>query len=154
MPGHDRGIHRNTSGGRKPAVFVSKGLTHDLSAVPAPLWVDRRPRFLNLFHMSDDTEILQEIRDLLRLIAEPAIAERDKKFREALRVIGGSAASKTAKAILLLDGTKTQADIAKACGIDKGNLSGLLKKLKTAELLKDDSKRPQLVISIPANFFE
>ena len=104
--------------------------------------------------MSDDTEILREIRDLLRLIAEPAIAERDKKYREALRVIGGSSTSKTAKAILLLDGTRTQAEISKACGIDRGNLSGLVKKLKAAELLKGDSKQPQLAISIPANFFE
>ena len=43
--------------------------------------------------MSDHSEqmlsVLAEMRDLLRLIAEPAIAERDKKFREALRVIGG-----------------------------------------------------------------
>lgn len=98
--------------------------------------------------------VLVEMRDLLRLIAEPAIADRDKKFREALRVIGGSATSKTAKAILLLDGTRTQADISKACGIAKGNLSILVKKLKAAELLMDDSKQPQLAISIPPNFFE
>lgn len=104
--------------------------------------------------MSDDTEILREIRDLLRLIAEPAIAERDKKLREALRVIGGNATGKKAKAILLLDGTRTQADVTKACGINKGDLSVLVKTLKAAELLKGDSKQPQLAISIPAIFFE
>lgn len=98
--------------------------------------------------------VLTEMRDLLRLMAEPAIAERDKKLREALRAIGGHATSKKAKAILLLDGTRTQADVTKACGIDKGDLSGLVKKLKAADLLKDDSKQPQLAISIPASFFE
>lgn len=108
--------------------------------------------------MSDNSAqmllVLAEMRDLLRLIAEPAIAERDKKLREALRVIGGNATNKKAKAILLLDGTRTQADVTKACGIDKGDLSSLVKKLKAAELLKDDSKQPQLAISIPPNFFE
>ena len=108
--------------------------------------------------MSDHSEqmlsVLTEMRDLLRLIAEPAIAERDKNRREALLVIAGNATSKKAQAILLLDGTRTQTDVTKACGIDKGHLSALVKKLKAAELLKDDLKKPQLAISIPANFFE
>jgi hypothetical protein len=98
--------------------------------------------------------VLVEMRDLLRLIAEPAIAERDKKIREVLRGIGGSATSKKAKAILLLDGTRTQADIAKASGINKGDLSGLVKKLRAEDLLIGDPKQPQLAISIPSNFFE
>lgn len=105
-------------------------------------------------HSSEMLSVLAEMRDLLRLIAEPAIAERDKKFREALRVIGGSATSKKAKAILLLDGTRTQAEVSKACGINQGDLSNLVKKLKAEELLRGDSKQPQLAISIPANFFE
>jgi len=107
--------------------------------------------------MTDDSTkmlaVLTEMRDLLRLLAEPAIAERDKKYRDALRVIGGKAASKKANAILLMDGSRTQADITKACGIDKGDLSVLVKKLKSSELLTGDAK-PQLVISIPTNFFE
>jgi hypothetical protein len=105
-------------------------------------------------HSAQVLSVLAEMRDLLRLIAEPAIAERDKKLREALLVIGGSATSKKAKAILLLDGTRTQADVIKGCGIDKGDLSVLVKKLKAADLLKGDPKQPQLAISIPANFFE
>jgi hypothetical protein len=108
--------------------------------------------------MSDSSEqmlsVLAEMRDLLRLIAEPAIAERDKKLREVLCVIGGNATSKRAKAILLLDGTRTQADVTKDCGISQSDLSGLVKKLKAAELLKGDPKQPHLAISIPANFFE
>lgn len=104
-------------------------------------------------HSAQMLSVLAEMRDLLRLIAEPAIAERDKKHREALGIIGGKATSKKAKAILLMDGTRTQADITKACGINQGDLSSLVKKLKTTELLTDDPK-PRLVISIPANFFE
>ena len=61
--------------------------------------------------------VLAEMRDLLRLIAEPAIAQRDKKLRESLRDIAGSAAGMKAKAILLMDGTRTQKMITNECGI-------------------------------------
>jgi hypothetical protein len=105
-------------------------------------------------HSAQMLSVLAEMRDLLRLIAEPAIAERDKKLREALRIIGGNATSKNARAILLLDGARTQADVIKGCGISQGNLSGLVKKLKVADLLKGDPKQPQLAISISANFFQ
>jgi DNA-binding transcriptional ArsR family regulator len=98
--------------------------------------------------------VLEEMRDLLRLLAEPAIAARDKKLREELRGIAGSATGKKAKAVLLMDGTRTQANIVENCGISKGNLSGLVKELRAAELLKGDPKQPQLVIPIPSNFFE
>lgn len=106
----------------------------------------------------DDTSqqvlrVLSEMRDLLRLIAEPAIAERDKSHREALRVLGGKATTKKAKAIVLMDGTKSRSDIIKLCGIDQGDLSALVKKLRAEQLLADDPK-PRLMIPIPANFFE
>jgi hypothetical protein len=104
--------------------------------------------------MDENTEILREIRDLLRLIAEPAIAQRDKKPREALRSIAGSATGKKAKAILLMDGSRNQTGIVDECGINQGDLSVLVKKLKAEELLKGDSKQPELAISIPPNFFE
>ncbi len=108
--------------------------------------------------MSDEPEailkVLSEMRDILRLLAEPAVAQRDKKLREALRSIAGSAAGKKAKAILLMDGRRNQAGIVSECGINPGDLSVLVKKLKAAELLKDDSKQPELTISIPPNFFE
>ena len=104
--------------------------------------------------MAEDTEILREMRDLLRLIAEPAIAQRDKKVREALRRLVGGAKGKKAKAILLMDGTRTQARIINECEINKGDLSVLVKKLKATELLTGNPKQPQLAISIPPNFFE
>jgi hypothetical protein len=108
--------------------------------------------------MSDDSakmlHVMTEMRDLLRLMAEPAIAQRDKKLRDALRSIGGAASSKKAKAILLMDGTKVQARIVEDCGISKGNLSELVTTLKAADLLTGDPKQPQLAITIPSNFFE
>ena len=105
-------------------------------------------------HSAQMLQVLAEMRDLLRLIAEPAIAQRDKRLREALREIAGSATGKKAKAILLMDGTRMQRRITSECGIDKGGLSHLVKKLKAAELLTGDPKQPQLSISIPPNFFE
>jgi|WetSurMetagenome_2_1015567.scaffolds.fasta_scaffold205416_2 hypothetical protein len=108
--------------------------------------------------MSDNSEqmllVLTEMRDLMRLIAEPAIAQRDKKYREELRAIAGNALGKKAKAIVLMDGTRKQTDIVKECGINAGDLSVLVKKLNAASLLVDDPKQPKLAISIPANFFE
>jgi hypothetical protein len=98
--------------------------------------------------------VLTEMRDLLRLIAEPAVAQRDKKLREALRGMAGSATGKKAKAILLMDGTRMQRKITDECGINQGDLSVLVKKMKAAELLTGDPKQPRLAISIPPNFFE
>lgn len=107
--------------------------------------------------MSDSTEMLEvltEMRDLLRLLAEPAIAQRDKKLRETLRSIVGTASNKNGKAIVLMDGSRTQATITKECKIHKGQLSALVKKLNNAELLTGNPKQPQLAISVPADFFE
>ncbi|ABD86545.1 MarR family transcriptional regulator [Rhodopseudomonas palustris] len=98
--------------------------------------------------------VLVEMRDLLRLVAEPAIAQRDKKLRGALRAIAGSVTGKKAKAILLMDGTRTQAGIVNECGITKGNMSVLVKNLKSTGLLTGDSRQPKLALSIPSTFFE
>ena len=68
--------------------------------------------------------------------------------------IAGSATGKKAKAILLMDGTRNQAGIVKECGIDGGDLSVVVKKLKGAELLRGDPKQPLLAISIPSDFFK
>jgi hypothetical protein len=98
--------------------------------------------------------VLEEMRDLLRVIAEPAIAERDEKLRNALRIIAGNGKGNKPKAILLMDGTRTQAKIVDECGIHKGQLSELVKALREDGLLKGDPKQPQLMISIPSNFFD
>ena len=102
------------------------------------------------------TEILsavREIRDLVRLMAEPAIAERDRKLRSELRRIVGSSGSK-AKAVLLMDGSRTQSVIQRETEMNQGNLSTLVKQLNGVKLLSSDGKEPKLAISVPANFFE
>lgn len=101
--------------------------------------------------MSDDSEIFREIRDLLLLIAEPALAKRDERRRALLQQVVGQSKQK-AEAVRLMDGTRSQADIRKACGMDKGNLSRLVKTLRTAELLGPDDNLLKLRFPIPLNF--
>ena len=103
--------------------------------------------------MSDDTEILREIRDLLRLIAEPALAKRDERLRASLQELVGKSTRK-AEAVVLMDGARSQADIQKAASIDQGNLSRLVTALRKAELIGPDEKRPKLVFSAPSNFID
>ncbi|WP_193177850.1 hypothetical protein [Oricola nitratireducens] len=102
--------------------------------------------------MSEDTELLREIRDLLRLIAEPALAERDKKLRALLLQIVGKSKRK-ADAVVLMDGTRTQTAIWNECGIDRGDLSRLVKALHEAALIGADDM-PKTVFPIPANFLD
>jgi len=106
--------------------------------------------------MSECEELLsavQEIRELVRLMAEPAIAARDQKLRAELkRIVGKSTTS--AKSVFLMDGSRSQADIQRETKINQGNLSTLAKQLKANKLLAGDGKNPKLTISIPSNFFE
>ena len=44
--------------------------------------------------MSEDIELLREIRDLLAVMAEPAIAQRDAKRRAALSTLVGKSKQK------------------------------------------------------------
>lgn len=94
-----------------------------------------------------------EMRDLLRLMAEPAIAERDQKHRDELRRIVATSIPKS-KSVLLMDGTRTQSEIHAETSINKGHLSTLTKQLREVGLVSDDGKQPKLSISIPADFFE
>ena len=103
--------------------------------------------------MSREIELLTEIRDLLEVMAEPALAQRDAKRRSALRtIVGGS--RKRAKAVLLMDGARPQSAIAKNSGIDKGDLSRLVKGLASEKLIASDEKHPRLVLKVPPTFFE
>ena len=101
----------------------------------------------------DVSEAIFEIRDLLRLLAEPAVAERDQKRRGEVRRIVGSSTPK-AKATLLMNGTRNQAAIHKETGLNKGHLSTLVKQLSDAGLLLGDTKLPKLAIVLPNDFFE
>jgi len=107
--------------------------------------------------MSDNSiellETVRRIHDLLELLAEDKIAERDAKQRTTLiEIVGASVPMQ--KSILLMDGTNTQTDIHTKTSAHKGQLSTLVGKLSTAKLLVGDSKYPKLAISIPSNFFE
>jgi hypothetical protein len=103
--------------------------------------------------MSEDTEILREIRDLLRLVAEPALAKRDERLRTSLQEIVGKSKQK-AEAVLLMDGTRSQTAVGKDCGMDVGNLSRLVKALRAAELMGPDDRHPKLIFPAPSNLLE
>ena len=103
--------------------------------------------------MSEELNELRKIRELLELLAEEKIAERDAKQREALREIVG-AGSKMQKSVLLMDGLQTQAQIRANTGVNQGNLGNLVGRLHKARLLAGNTKTPKLVISITSTFFE
>ena len=103
--------------------------------------------------MSEDTELLREIRDLLRLMAEPDLAKREARLRVTLQQIIGTSKQK-AEAVILMNGSRSQTDIRKDCKIDDGNLSRLVKVLRAAELIGPDDKHPKLVFPTPSNLLE
>jgi hypothetical protein len=103
--------------------------------------------------MGEETELLREIRDLLLVIAEPGLDKRDHKMREALLQIVGKSARR-AKAVLLMDGTRTQMAIKNETGIDAGDLSRCVKALRDSSLIAKDDKQPKLAIPVQPDFFE
>ena len=103
--------------------------------------------------MSRELELLEEIRDLLQIIAEPQLAKRDAKLRSSLvDSVGGS--EKKAKAVQLMDGSRSQSAVAKESGMDPGNLSRLVKSLVVAKLIEGDEKKPKLVLKVPPDLFQ
>ncbi len=107
--------------------------------------------------MSDSSnevlDLLRKIHGLLELLAEDKIAQRDAKQRARLREIVGSSLPKQ-RSVLLMDGSRTQADIQRSTSVNQGHLSTMVKKLLQEKLLQGDAKRPNLAIFIPKNFFE
>jgi DNA-binding MarR family transcriptional regulator len=102
--------------------------------------------------VSKEIELLAEIRDLLQVMAEPALAKRDEKCRDAIRVVVGKS-RKSASAIRLMDGSRAQAAISKEAGIDPGQLNRLIKSLEKNALIDADEKYPKLRVKLPLNFF-
>lgn len=102
---------------------------------------------------SETLVILRKIHNLLELLAEDKIAQRDEAQRVILRQLAGSSVPKQ-KSILLMDGTRTQADIRRATSVNQGHLSTLVSSLFKENLLSGDIKQPNIAISIPKNFFE
>src|SRR5690242_11647208 len=103
-----------------------------------------------------DDALLDEVRKmrkLLELLAEPAIAQRDAKLRDALREIVGSSAKKQ-QAVMLMNGTRTQAQIVTQTSVHQGDLSTMVGRFESAGLLLDGRKQPKLAIPIPSNFFD
>lgn len=98
-----------------------------------------------------ELELLIEIRDLLRLLAEPQLAERDRKWRDELRKIVGKG-EKNIKAVLLMDGSRNQSTIAKEIPMDVGQLSKLVKSLRAASLLTEN-ENPEVVIPVSESIF-
>jgi hypothetical protein len=102
--------------------------------------------------MTEQTELLREIRDLLVLIAEPALAKRDESLRAALLELAGRGKAKRS-AILLMDGARSRADICKESGIDQGDLSRLVKALREKNLIGPGDP-PKIILALPPKFFE
>jgi hypothetical protein len=96
-------------------------------------------------------DLMIEIRDLLLLLAEPQLAERDRKWRDELRRIAGKG-EKNIQAVMLMDGSRNQAAIAKEIPMDVGQLSKLVKSLKGAKLLKP-TENPEIVIPVAESIF-
>lgn len=103
-------------------------------------------------NMDEQTELLRKILEMLTLIAEPQIAQRDEKLRVSLRQIVGKSQAKQ-KAAMLMDGTRMQSDIRQEIKIDQGDLSKMVKTLRAEQILTQNDK-PQLKIPIPQNFFD
>jgi hypothetical protein len=103
--------------------------------------------------MSHEIELLTEIRDLLQVMAEPALAQRDAKLRSSLRGLVGTGVKK-ARAVTLMDGTRTQAALVKDSGMDQGGVSRLVKGLAEAKLIAADQKHPKVLLKVPTDFFE
>lgn len=103
--------------------------------------------------MSKDTELLMEIRDLLQVMAEPMLEKRHKKFRDGIRDVVGK--KQTARiAVLLMDGTRSQAAISKESGMDAGQLNRLVKELQHKSLCAMEGKHPKLAGRLPSDFWE
>jgi len=107
--------------------------------------------------MSDyETQMLQAVQkmsDLLELLAEDKIAQRDAKQRTTLLEIVGTSDAKQ-KSVFQMDGIRTQKEIRAKTSMNQGNLSTMVSMLHKAKLLAGDTNTPRLANSIPQNFFK
>ncbi len=103
--------------------------------------------------MSREIELLTEIRDLLQVMAEPSLAQREEKFRDAVRAVGAKSPQRCA-AIMLMDGSRSQTAIGKEADLDQSTVSRLVKALSAQSLITADEKHPKLRTKLPLNFFD
>ncbi|HEX2839554.1 MAG TPA: hypothetical protein VHN77_15660 [Phycisphaerales bacterium] len=103
--------------------------------------------------MPTDTELLTEIRDLLAIMAEPQIAERDKRQRQEIKELVGRR-PKAQAAVYLMDGNRKQSEITKATGFHQGDLSKLVKELVSGKLATVVDGKPRLGLRLPPGLFD
>ena len=96
-------------------------------------------------------QVLVEIRAILLVMAEPQLAERDRSRRADLRKLVGRS-EKGQKAVLLMDGSRTQAEISKTVPIDNGQLARLVGSLREMNLIVEGEK-PKIVIPVSVAMF-
>src|SRR5690348_16305814 len=108
---------------------------------------------MNDEHLPSILEEVRHIRELLELLAEPAMAQRDVKLRQELRKTVGSSAKKQ-KSVFLMDGSRTQKEIVAQTGVHQGHFSTMVGTLAGVGVLTIDKKHPKLTIPIPSNFFD
>jgi hypothetical protein len=84
---------------------------------------------------STQDQLLTEIADLLRPISDHFRPAYER--RQAIRALIGTSAARR-KAWELLDGKRAQREIAKASGMNEGNLSRYFKALREAGAIKGD----------------
>lgn len=98
-------------------------------------------------------QILLEIRDYLKVLAGPQLAERDREGRQKIVDLAGKSVKRRAT-ILAVDGVRSRADIQKAVGIDQGDLSRFVSELKAASLLVEEGRIPRLAVTVDAGMFK
>lgn len=94
--------------------------------------------------MTDNANVLAEIRDLLVPISAAARMHLADEGTDRLRAIVGS--GQRLSAAKLMDGTKTRPQIQRETKISAPNLSKLMKDLREPGLVVEPDGRPQLVI--------
>lgn len=97
--------------------------------------------------------LLSEIRDLLQIIAEPQLADRDRKARQRIREVAGRSGKKQA-AVLLMDGTRSRSEISQQSELDSGNLSRFIAELREAGVLAEPDGKAKTVCPLPPTLFE
>ena len=101
---------------------------------------------------SKSEALLAEIRDLLMVIAEPQLAERDRKIREELKKIGGG--EKKQAAILAMADGNDRKNVMTISGIDGSNLTKLVTELTSVAALEPHDTVLKLRCRIPQDFFK
>lgn len=101
---------------------------------------------------TDSIRLLEEIRDLLKLMATPQLMERIRDDRTLIRQQVGKS-SKRRAAVLLIDGIRTRAQVQRDAKIDQGDLSRLITALKRAEVVNEEEGVPTLRVEVDEAMF-